>query len=55
MIEVVKHLFGVCGEGHLTIWHIMGYILTPIVFFYNTIKIYFVSVLKKIKKNSYYV
>ena len=25
MVEFFKHLVGACGDGHITIWHILGY------------------------------
>ena len=24
MWETFKHIFGFCGEGHITIWHLLG-------------------------------
>lgn len=32
MLEVLKHAFGLCGDGHITLWHIVGSISSLMVF-----------------------
>lgn len=34
MIEFLKHIFGVCGEGHINIW----LFITPIITFFYLVK-----------------
>jgi hypothetical protein len=38
MVEVLKHLVGACGDGHVTIWHILGYGATTIGIFWYYIR-----------------
>ena len=45
MIELIKHSLGLCGEGHITIFHIIGMIGAPFVIFKNYIK-FWLQVLK---------
>jgi hypothetical protein len=47
-IETIKHFFGFCGEGHLNIFHIIGYGLAPFIFMYTSMKLFFVSIKNKI-------
>lgn len=41
-IEFIKHLFGICGEGHVNILSLL--VFTPIVFLYGWIRM-FISLL----------
>jgi len=38
MIEVIKHLTGACGEGHMTIWHFFATSTLSLTFITITIK-----------------
>lgn len=51
MIEFIKHVFGFCGEGHLTIFHMLGPLLIPFIYFRNMIKIKFNQIKNKILNN----
>lgn len=46
MIEVLKHFFGVCGDGHVNIFTILGLsasaclIRCYVKYYYDTLKVY---------------
>lgn len=51
MIEFIKHAFGLCGEGHLTLFHIFGSLLIPFIYFRNLIKYKITQIKNRILKN----
>ena len=44
MVEILRHMFGLCGEGHPSIWYLLG--ITPALFFLRT---YFMGVWRGVK------
>lgn len=53
MIEFIKHIFGFCGEGHPTIFHIFGTLLIPFIYFRNVIKFKINQIKNKILNNEH--
>lgn len=52
MIEIIKHAFGLCGEGHVTIFHILGMIAVPFIAFKNYVKLGFKILISKFNKKN---
>jgi len=44
MVEFIRHMFGFCGEGHPSIFYLLG--ITPAIWF---IKGYFINLYRKIR------
>ena len=51
MWELFKHSIGLCGEGHITIFHILGSIGTSILLFGRYIKLFISNLFCSFKKD----
>ena len=48
MFEAIKHIFGVCGDGHPSLMYLFG--LTPIfIWCKNTVRVYYTSIILTVK------